>query len=222
MTLATRLHQSWEKLLLPELKKPYFNELSERVAHAYAHSVVHPPQSMIFNAFTYCPYNTLKVVILGQDPYINTGEAHGLAFSVPDNIHIPPSLKNIFTEIHEDIGAKIPDHGNLERWAAQGVLLLNTTLTVEAGQSNSHHTFGWERFTDAVIQLISQEKEQVVFLLWGNNARNKQHLISTKKHLVLQAPHPSPLSAYRGFFGCKHFSATNTYLKKHGQVPIEW
>jgi uracil-DNA glycosylase len=176
----------------------------------------------VFNAFAQCPFDTVKVVILGQDPYHGKGQAHGLAFSVPDHVPIPPSLQNIYKEIKNDIGTDVPQTGNLERWAKQGVLLLNATLTVEQGNPGSHQGRGWEVFTDAVIQKISKEKEHVVFLLWGKFAQSKSSLIDENKHLILKAAHPSPFSAHNGFFGCHHFSKTNSYLQSHGKGPIVW
>ena len=219
--LAT-LESSWQKILVKEIEKQYFKHLEVFVEDSYKKSFIFPPMEEIFNAFNYCSFNQLHVVILGQDPYHNEGQAHGLAFSVPTNVSIPPSLRNIYKEIHSDIGVPFPPQGNLERLATQGVLLLNCTLTVEAGKAGSHQGKGWEQFTDAVIQKISQEKSHVVFLLWGAYAQSKQQLIDESKHLVLNAPHPSPLSAHRGFFGSKHFSQTNNYLQKHGQTPITW
>lgn len=193
-----------------------------RVDAEYENLIVYPPQELIFNAFEHCHFEDVKVVILGQDPYHGEGQAHGLAFSVPDGIKKPPSLQNIYKELYSTIDRTIPESGNLERWAAQGVLLLNTTLTVEAGKAGSHRGLGWEQFTDAVIQAISDKKEHVVFMLWGNDAKQKGKNIDTAKHLILTAPHPSPLSAHTGFFGCKHFSRANEYLKEHGKKPIVW
>jgi uracil-DNA glycosylase len=213
---------SWKKVLTDEYVKPYFINLTTKVRSAYLSSEVFPPANQIFNAFELCPFETVKVIVLGQDPYHGVGQAHGLSFSVPDEIKIPPSLKNIYKEIAHDLGKPVPSSGNLEHWATQGVLLLNATLTVESGKPGSHHGLGWERFTDTVIKKISDSKEQVVFLLWGNSARTKTALIDSAKHLVLEAPHPSPLSAYTGFFGCKHFSKTNEYLKKNGKKEITW
>ena len=214
--------KSWERLLKNELKQDYFIDLSERVNGAYLHDSVHPSQENIFNALKLCPFNTVKVVILGQDPYHGEGQAHGLSFSVPDGIKIPPSLRNIYKEIKSDLGKDIPTSGNLERWATQGVLLLNATLTVESSKPGSHQGLGWETFTDAIIRDISNQKENIVFLLWGNFARTKKSLIDSSRHLILEAPHPSPFSAHTGFHGCKHFSKTNTYLKKHRLLEIKW
>lgn len=216
------IEATWKSALGEEFEKPYFQSLSADVREAYLSGPVFPPPALVFNAFNMCPLTELKVVILGQDPYHGEGQAHGLSFSVPDGIKTPPSLKNIYKEIESDLGKKIPESGNLERWATQGVLLLNATLTVLPGKPGSHQGKGWEQFTDAVINTISNQKEHVVFLLWGNFARSKAALIDTEKHLVLEAPHPSPFSAHSGFFGCKHFSKTNTYLESHNNSPIDW
>ena len=219
-----RLHfeSSWKNILHSEFEKSSIKELATTIDYKFAHANVYPPQTHIFNAFNLCPFDSLKVVILGQDPYHGEGQAHGLAFSVPDGIPIPPSLRNIYKEIVSDEAVIPPISGNLERWAKQGVLLLNNTLTVEAGKPGSHVGMGWEGLTDAVIQKISAEKTHVVFLLWGASAHNKRTLIDESKHLILTAPHPSPLSAYRGFLGCKHFSKTNAYLMKNNNTPIIW
>lgn len=221
--MNVQIEESWKEVLAGEFEKTYFKDLSEKVRTAYLeNAIVYPPPQLIFNAFSHCPFSQVKVVILGQDPYINPGEAMGLSFSVPDGIRIPPSLLNIYKEIKADIGTEIPPSGNLERWADQGVLLLNSTLTVEAGQSASHQGWGWEQFTDAVIKKISDQKEHVVFLLWGRYARSKASLIDFEQHCILEAAHPSPLAAHKGFFGCKHFSKTNSYLTEHGHEPINW
>lgn len=220
--MDVKIEESWKKVLGGEFDKDYFKNLSEFVKNEYKSSQVFPPPKFIFNAFELCPFDKVKVVILGQDPYHGKGQAHGLSFSVPENIAVPPSLQNIYKEIKDDVGGEIPNHGNLESWARQGVLLLNATLTVEANKAGSHQGSGWEEFTDAVIKKISEKKEHVVFLLWGNYARAKKELIDQKKHLVLEAAHPSPFSAYSGFFGCKHFSKTNKYLKDHGLSEIKW
>jgi uracil-DNA glycosylase len=220
--MNTHIEPSWKKVLHAELTAPYFTHLLETTSTAYTTTTVFPPEEYVFNAFSLCSFENVRVVILGQDPYHGPGQAHGLSFSVPDGVKTPPSLKNIYKEIKTDIGNDIPLTGNLERWATQGVLLLNATLTVESGKPGSHQKFGWETFTDAVIKKISDEKENVVFLLWGSFARNKKSLIDTAKHLVLEAPHPSPLSAYTGFFGCKHFSQTNRYLASTEQREIVW
>jgi uracil-DNA glycosylase len=182
----------------------------------------YPPNLQIFNAFNLTPFHDVKVVILGQDPYHGVGQAHGLCFSVPDGVAFPPSLQNIFQEISTDLGISVPTSGNLERWAKQGVFLLNTTLTVRAHSPLSHQNQGWEQFTDAVIRKLSDERENLVFMLWGSHAQSKERLIDTSKHLILKTVHPSPLSAYRGFFGCKHFSKTNAYLQEQGIAPVDW
>ncbi len=222
-TMKVDIETSWKEVLKGEFEKPYFTSLSSKVREAYLGGTpVFPPPNKVFNAFELCPFDAVRVVILGQDPYHGAGQAHGLCFSVQDGIKIPPSLQNIYKEIRDDIDTDIPLGGSLERWATQGVLLLNATLTVEAGKAGSHQGIGWEQFTDAVIKKISEEKEHVVFLLWGKYAQDKGAHIDRTKHLVLKAPHPSPFSAYTGFFGCKHFSKTNEYLKKNEEKPIEW
>lgn len=213
---------SWRRPLKAEQTKLYFTDLQSKVRDAYQTNTIYPPQTDIFNALSLCPFEQVKVVILGQDPYHGDKQAHGLSFSVPAGVKVPPSLRNIYKEIESDLGIKMPESGNLERWATQGVLLLNATLTVEAGQAGSHQKLGWEQLTDAIIQAISAEREHVVFLLWGKYAQTKAAAIDQTKHLVLQAPHPSPFSAYTGFFGCKHFSKTNTYLTQHHLPPIVW
>lgn len=220
--MAVQIETSWKEALAEEFDKPYFKELSETVRKAYVSSSVFPPPKLVFNAFAHCPFQNVKVVILGQDPYHGAGQAHGLSFSVPDGVAVPPSLQNIYKEIKDDIGVDIPPSGNLERWADQGVLLLNATLTVEKGNAGSHQGLGWEIFTDAIIKKLSDEKEHLVFLLWGRYAQNKGVVINHEKHLTLTAAHPSPFSAYNGFFGCKHFSKTNAYLREHGIEPILW
>lgn len=216
------IEASWKKVLEHEFEAAYFKELAEAVRNAYLSETIYPKPKAVFNAFMYCPFGTVKVVILGQDPYHGPGQAHGLSFSVPDGIPTPPSLQNIYKEIADDVGIQVPQSGNLERWAKQGVLLLNATLTVRAGDAGSHQGLGWEQFTDAVIKTISDKKEHVVFMLWGNYARSKASLIDWEKHCILEAPHPSPLSAHRGFFGSRHFSQANAYLNEHGQTPIHW
>jgi uracil-DNA glycosylase len=213
---------SGKKRLSKNLNGPAFQKLFSLIEQAYQEKIVFPPQADIFNAFRLCSFDSVRVVILGQDPYHGQGQAHGLAFSVPDHVPIPPSLKNIFKELSADLGISVPHSGNLEHWAKQGVLLLNTTLTVEKQKPGSHHHLGWETFTDTVIKTISDEKEHVVFLLWGNFARAKKSLIDAKKHLILEAPHPSPFSARTGFFGCRHFTATNDFLTQHHTTPINW
>lgn len=220
--MSVQIESSWEAALKEEFEMDYFKTLSKTVKDAYLSKTVFPHPKLVFNAFAHCPFNKVKVVIIGQDPYHNSGQAHGLSFSVQNGIKTPPSLQNIYKEIATDIGSDIPASGNLERWASQGVLLLNATLTVEAHKPGSHQGIGWELFTDAVIRRISEDKEHVVFLLWGKYAQDKGKHIDTKKHLVLTAAHPSPFSAHNGFFGCKHFSKTNTYLEAHMQTPIVW
>lgn len=220
--MPVQIEQSWKKVLADEFEKPYFKQLSETVRKAYLEGPVFPPPKLIFNAFGKCHFDNVKVVILGQDPYHGVGQAHGLSFSVQDGIRVPPSLQNIYKEIKDDIGTDTPVSGNLERWAQQGVLLLNATLTVTKSQAGSHQGLGWETFTDAVIQKISDGKEHVVFLLWGKYAQEKGKNIDTQKHLVLTAAHPSPFSAHNGFFGCKHFSKANEYLEQHGKTAIRW
>jgi uracil-DNA glycosylase len=218
------IEPSWKRVLETEFVQDYFVQLATDVKTEYIlnQPPIYPPAQDIFKAFDLCPFDSVRVVILGQDPYHGPGQAHGLAFSVQDGIKTPPSLKNIYKEIASDLDKKVPESGNLERWAMQGVLLLNATLTVADGQPGSHRGRGWERFTDAVIQTISDKNEQVVFMLWGNYARSKAKLINKEKHYILEAPHPSPLSAHAGFFGCKHFSKANHYLEKHGLTPIDW
>ncbi|MBN1132528.1 MAG: uracil-DNA glycosylase [Bacteroidales bacterium] len=216
------IEESWKILLWDEFQSGYFRELKQFLVEERQKFTVYPPGPLIFNAFTHTPFETVKVVILGQDPYHGKGQAHGLCFSVPEKMAQPPSLVNIFKEIHEDIGTPIPGSGNLERWADQGVLLLNATLTVRANQAGSHQNRGWEQFTGHIIRLISERKNHVVFLLWGRYAQAKEYLIDTSRHLILKAAHPSPFSAHNGFFGCRHFSKTNQYLKKYGIEPIQW
>ena len=218
-----RIAPEWKALLEPEFNKFYFDALVQFVRSAYAQNRVYPPPARIFAAFDACPLSRLKVVILGQDPYHEEGQAEGLAFSVPPGIPTPPSLRNILAEIAQDTGApSLIQGGHLEPWARQGVLLLNATLTVQAGMAASHQGKGWETFTDAVIERVSAAREHLVFLLWGAYARRKAPLIDRSKHLILEAPHPSPLSAHRGFMGCKHFSKANQYLLRHGLDPIRW
>lgn len=217
-----RINESWKEQLQQEFDKAYFQDLIAFVKSEYQKHIVFPPGKLIFNAFDLCPFTEVKVVIIGQDPYHGPGQAHGLCFSVPDGIAIPPSLRNIYKEIENDLGIAAPASGNLVRWAQQGVFLLNATLTVRAHQAGSHQKKGWEVFTDAVIQRIADQKEHVVFLLWGAYAQNKAALIDPAKHLMLKSVHPSPLSASRGFFGNKQFSQTNNFLKKHGLPAINW
>ena len=220
--MDVKIENSWKSLLTNEFEKPYFDNLTRFVHEEYRTHKVFPPAKLIFNAFDQCPFDQLKVVILGQDPYHGPGQAHGLCFSVNDGIDFPPSLRNIFKELHNDTGKPIPSSGNLTEWARQGVLLLNATLTVRAGQAGSHQKKGWEEFTDAVIHKINAEKNHVVFILWGAYAIRKGEFIDQNKHLVLTSVHPSPLSASRGFFGNKHFSRANDFLKLHGQKPVIW
>jgi uracil-DNA glycosylase len=220
--MDVKIEPGWKHQLSDEFEKEYFIKLSEFVRQEYQTQQIFPPGKLIFNAFDQCTFENLKVVILGQDPYHGPGQAHGLCFSVNDGIKFPPSLRNIFKELNQDVGKSIPESGNLTEWARQGVLLLNATLTVRAHLAGSHQKKGWEQFTDAVIQKISSEKENVVFLLWGNYAISKTKFIDQNKHLVLSSVHPSPLSASRGFFGNKHFSRTNEFLEEKGLEPINW
>ncbi len=217
-----RLHPSWKAVLTDEFEKSYFKSLISFVKHEYSTTSVYPPGRLIFSALDHTPFEEVKVVILGQDPYHGVGQANGLCFSVNNGIAIPPSLKNIFAELRDDLGIEPPKSGNLERWANQGVLLLNATLTVRAHEAGSHQNKGWEQFTDAAISALSEQRENVVFMLWGSYAQKKGSIIDRSKHLVLEAPHPSPLSAYRGFLGCRHFSRANTYLKDEGKKEINW
>jgi len=216
------IDESWKAVLVDEFNAGYFIKLKTFLTEEKSKHVVYPPGEKIFAAFDYTGFDKVKVVILGQDPYHGKGQAHGLCFSVPGNIKPPPSLVNIFKEINKDLNIPVPTHGNLEYWAKQGVLLLNATLTVRAGQAGSHQQKGWELFTDAIISKISDKKQGVVFLLWGRYARAKASIIDDNKHHVLEAAHPSPLSAYNGFFGCGHFSKTNELLRKQGQDEIDW
>ena len=220
--MDVRIEASWKQRLAGEFDKPYFAELVRFVRQEYASGVCYPPGPLIFNAFQQTPFEQVRVVILGQDPYHGPGQAHGLCFSVNDGVDFPPSLRNIFEEIRNETGAQIPASGNLTRWAQQGVFLLNTCLSVRAHQAFSHSGHGWETFTDAVIRLLSAEREHLVFLLWGAPAGKKAALIDTSRHLVLQSAHPSPLSVYRGFFGNNHFNLCNQYLQQHGQQPVTW
>jgi uracil-DNA glycosylase len=217
------MEQSWRVVLGEEFEKPYFKLLTEKVRAAYTGGVpVYPPPKHIFRAFELCPFGAARVVILGQDPYHGPHQAHGLCFSVNDGVPLPPSLKNIYRELRDDLGTPISENGDLTNWGKQGVLLLNATLTVHAGIAGSHQGWGWEEFTDAVIHAISEKNTHVVFLLWGKYAQSKRTLIDETKHLVLTAAHPSPLSARNGFFGCRHFSKTNAYLNAHGKGEISW
>ena len=213
----------WLDAVKPEFSKEYYKDLFCFVKDEYSKCVVYPPADDIFNAFHFTPLSKVKVLILGQDPYHNVHQAHGLSFSVPqDQREIPPSLQNIYKELHNDLGCDIPDNGYLKKWADQGVLLLNTVLTVRAHQAGSHQGKGWEQFTDAVIQAVNAQDRPIVYMLWGRPAQSKIPMLTNPKHLVLKAPHPSPLSAYRGFFGCKHFSKANSFLEEHGIAPIDW
>jgi uracil-DNA glycosylase len=216
------LPSDWHTHLENELNKPYMLDLETALSHAYSTREIYPAKEQIFSAFEMTPLKKVKVVILGQDPYHGENQAHGLSFSVQDEVKIPPSLRNIYKEISSDIGPLSRDSGNLTEWAKQGVFLLNSTLTVEAGAAGSHHGWGWETFTDEVIRVISREQKHVVFLLWGKFAQDKTNLIDESKHLILKTTHPSPLSAYRGFIGCKHFSAANASLQSHDMRPIQW
>jgi uracil-DNA glycosylase len=220
--MDVKIESSWKQVLQSEFDKPYFEQLTTFVRNEYSTKTIYPPGNLIFNAFDSCPFDNVKVVIIGQDPYHGPGQAHGLCFSVNDGVSFPPSLENIFKEIERDLGLPAPKTGNLTRWANQGVLLLNATLTVRANQAGSHQGKGWETFTDAVIRILSEKCEHIVFMLWGNYAQQKGAIINTKKHLVLKTVHPSPLSAYRGFIGCGHFSAANKYLLEKSKKTINW
>lgn len=216
------ISNDWAPALREEYKKPYYKDLFLKVNEEYSNYQVFPPADDIFNAFHLTPLKDVKVVILGQDPYHNIGQAHGLSFSVKPGIEAPPSLVNIYKELNEDLGCYVPNNGYLVKWAQQGVLLLNTVLTVRAHQANSHRGIGWEDFTNAVIRILNEQDRPIVFLLWGRPAQNKMSMLNNPNHLILTAPHPSPLSAYRGFFGCKHFSRTNEFLAACGVKPIDW
>ena len=220
--MNVQIEESWKKQLQPEFEKDYFIKLTDFVRNEYASTQIYPPGKLIFNAFNLCPFDKAKVVIIGQDPYHGPGQAHGLCFSVNDGVAFPPSLKNIFKEIQDDLGIPVPESGNLTRWANQGVLLLNATLTVRAHQAGSHQKKGWEEFTDAAIRALAEQREHLVFILWGAYAQKKGAFIDRNKHLVLASAHPSPLSAYNGFFGNKHFSRANEYLMAHGETPVSW
>ena len=212
----------WLEPLSSEFRKEYYSQLYNFVKDEYSKTVVYPPAEDIFNAFHFTPLKDVKVLLLGQDPYHNEHQAHGLSFSVQPGQDIPPSLVNIYKELHDDLGCYMPNNGYLKKWADQGVLLLNTVLTVRAHQANSHQGHGWEQFTDAVIQAVNAQDRPIVYMLWGAPARRKKAMLTNPKHLILEAPHPSPLSAYRGFFGCKHFSKANEFLKASGVEPIDW
>jgi uracil-DNA glycosylase len=220
--MEVKIEESWKAKLSDEFDKEYFVKLTEFIREEYKSTTVYPPASLIFNAFNLCPFERIKAVIIGQDPYHGPGQAHGLCFSVREGVEFPPSLINIFKEIQLDLGLNRPNSGNLERWARQGVLLLNATLTVRAHMAGSHQRKGWEEFTDAVIRCINRDKQNMVFFLWGAYAQKKGETIDRQRHLVLESVHPSPLSATRGFFGNKHFSRCNEFLKSHGTDPIDW
>ena len=216
------ISNDWLEPLKPEFGKPYYAKLYKTVMEEYRTRRIYPPADDIFNAFEFTPLSQVKVVILGQDPYHGDGQAHGLCFSVKPEVEIPPSLVNIYQELHDDCGCYIPNNGYLEKWAREGVLLLNTVLTVRAHQANSHRGIGWEEFTDAAIRVLDQQDRPMVFMLWGRPAQMKKAMLHNPKHLILEAPHPSPLSAYRGFFGCRHFSKANAFLEEHGLQPVDW
>ncbi|HQK71964.1 MAG TPA: uracil-DNA glycosylase [Bacteroidales bacterium] len=220
--MDVKIEESWKQRLKAEFEKEYFLRLVDFVKEEYRTRTIYPPGSLIFNAFNLCPFDKVKAVIIGQDPYHGPGQAHGLCFSVRDGVPFPPSLVNIFKEIHDDLGIPVPKSGNLERWARQGVLLLNAILTVRANQAGSHQGKGWEQFTDAVIKILNEEKNNLVFFLWGAYAQNKGAVIDKTRHLVLESVHPSPLSAAKGFFGNRHFSKCNEYLTMHGIEPVKW
>ncbi len=218
-----RMEASWKAHLAEEFEKPYFVQLTDAVRKEYSQTVCYPPARLVFNAFDLCPFDKVKVVIIGQDPYHEPGQAHGLSFSVLDGVQFPPSLQNIFKEIHDDLGTPIPTSGDLTRWAEQGVLLLNASLTVRAHQANSHSALGWQKFTDAAIQALASQREHLVYMLWGGYARGKAYMINRQKNLVLESVHPSPLSANRGgWFGQHQFSRCNAYLEQNGSKPIVW
>lgn len=221
--MTVKIEETWKEALKDEFKQPYFKQIVEHIkTEKEQGKTIYPPGPLIFHAFDATPIDHVKVVILGQDPYHGPKQAHGLSFSVQKGVPPPPSLVNIFKELHEDVGMPLPNHGHLEKWAQQGVLLLNASLTVRAGEPMSHSKIGWHHFTDSVIKRVSEEKEHVVFMLWGKFAQEKKALIDEKKHLILKAAHPSPLSAHNGFFGCRHFSKANTWLMKQGIDPIDW
>ena len=220
--MNVRIEESWKRVLQPEFDKPYFELLTDFVRQEYRTKQCFPPARLIFNAFDSCPFERVRVVIIGQDPYHDVGQAHGLCFSVNEGIAIPPSLENIYKELNRDLGKPIPTSGDLSDWARQGVLLLNATLTVQAHRAGSHQNKGWEELTDAAIAALNREREHIVYMLWGAYAQRKGQFIDRRKNLVLTAPHPSPLSAYRGFIGCGHFSQANKFLAAHGLPPINW
>ena len=216
------IENDWLQAVGGEFKKPYYAQLYKFIKEEYNTKVIYPPADDIFNALHLTPLSKIKVLILGQDPYHNEGQAHGLCFSVKPEVDIPPSLENIYKELKDDLGCKIPNNGYLVKWAEQGVLMLNTVLTVRAHQANSHQGRGWEQFTDAIINAVNAQDRPIVYMLWGRPAQSKIPMLTNPKHLILKAPHPSPLSAYRGFFGCKHFSQANAFLEKNGIEPIDW
>ena len=220
--MKTIIHNDWQKVLESEFEKDYYANLHQFLKQEYATQNIHPDMYHIFQAFEWTPFSEVKVVILGQDPYHGPHQAHGLSFSVRPGVPVPPSLQNIYKELQDDLGVKPVQHGYLKKWADQGVLLLNTVLTVRAHQANSHQGHGWEKFTDAIIEAVNEQDRPIVYMLWGRPAQSKIPMLTNPKHLILTAPHPSPLSAYRGFFGCKHFSQANEFLKKHGVEPIDW
>lgn len=220
--MDVKIAEDWKEILQGEFDKPYFEELTRFVRSEYAAGQIFPAGRNIFRAFDKCPFETLKVVVIGQDPYHGVGQANGLCFSVNDGVPFPPSLQNIFQEISDDVGTPVPSSGNLDRWAEQGVLLLNSVLTVRAHQAASHAGRGWEQFTDAVVRIIAERKQELVYMLWGSYAQRKGQMADPSRNLILKSVHPSPLSVYRGFFGCRHFSQANEYLRSIGRTPIEW
>lgn len=222
MIKLQEIDSQWQEALKEEFQKDYYHELMAKVSEAYENNQVFPPANEVFNALNLTPLSQVKAVIIGQDPYHDVGQAHGLCFSVKPGVKVPPSLVNIYKELHDDLGCNIPEDGYLVKWATQGVLMLNTVLTVNAHEPNSHKGYGWEKFTDAIIRKVNEEDRPIVFLLWGAPAQKKKKLLNNPKHLILEAPHPSPLSVYRGFWGCKHFSKTNDFLVKNGIEPIDW
>ena len=219
----SNVSEDWRQVMAEELEKPYYKQLSHFVLQEYHSHTIYPPMDDIYTAFQETPLSKVKVLLLGQDPYHNVNQAHGMSFSVlPSQTEIPPSLQNIYKELHDDLGCYIPNNGYLVKWAKQGVLLLNTVLTVRAHSANSHRGHGWEQFTDRVIEVLNEQDRPIVYLLWGKPAQSKSSMLNNPKQLVLTAPHPSPLSAYRGFFGCRHFSKANAFLQEHGVEPIDW
>lgn len=222
MIKLQKIDSQWQEALKEEFQKDYYHELMAKVSEAYENNQVFPPANEVFNALNLTPLSQVKAVIIGQDPYHDVGQAHGLCFSVKPGVKVPPSLVNIYKELHDDLGCTIPKDGYLVKWATQGVLMLNTVLTVNAHEPNSHKGYGWEKFTDAIISKVNEEDRPIVFLLWGASAQKKKKLLNNPKHLILEAPHPSPLSVYRGFWGCKHFSKTNEFLVNNGIEPIDW